>query len=178
MIGKITGGSISSLTASCTVYVELGSFVVIHDRSRKFWGTITELSHPQVPAELASMTLTGARFQPEASIHLKRMSVGGDAPIPVKQLPSLGAEMHEADQSDIECLFGPSTPPNWVIGTMGGGHNLPMDLERLVKRPVGIFGATGTGKSFIARVLLSGLIQNRVGGNLIFDFHGGAPRRA
>ena len=172
MIGKITGGSISSLTASCTVYVELGSFVVVHDGSRKFWGTITELAHPQVPAELASMTLTGPRFQPEASIHLKRMSIGGGAPIPVKQLPSLGAEMHEADQSDIECLFGPSTPPSWVIGTMGGGHNLPMDLERLVKRPVGVFGATGTGKSFIVRVLLAGLIQNRVGGNLIFDFHG------
>jgi hypothetical protein len=172
MIGIITGGSIVSLTASCTSNVELGSFVVIHDGPRKFWGTITELSHPQIPAELATMPLTGSRFQPVAGIHLKRMSTAGSDPLPVKQLPSLGSEMHEADQSDIERLFGSSSPPNWVIGTMGGGHNLPIDLEKLVKRPVGIFGATGTGKSFTVRVLLAGLIQNRVGGNLIFDFHG------
>jgi hypothetical protein len=172
MIGKITGGSISSLTASCTSNVELGSFVVIHDGARKFWGTITDLSHPPVPPELVSMTLTGSRFQPEAGINLKRMSVGGSDPVPVKQLPSLGSEMHEADQLDIERLFGSSAPPSWVIGTMGGGHNLPIDLEKLVKRPVGVFGATGTGKSFTVRVLLAGLIQNRVGGNLIFDFHG------
>ena len=178
MIGKITGGSISSLRATCAVNAELGSFVVIHDGARKFWGTITDLSHPQVPAELVSLTLTGSRFQPEAGIDLKRMSIDGSDPLPVKQLPSLGSEMHQAGQNDIERLFGPSTPPNWIVGTMGGGHNLPINLERLVSRPVGIFGATGTGKSFIARVLLSGLIQNRVGGNLIFDFHGGAPRRA
>lgn len=171
-IGMITGGSIASLKASCETNIELGSFVVIHDGPRKFWGTITELSHPQVPAELASMTLTGSRFQPEAGINLKRMSTAGSDPLPVKQLPSLGSEMHEADQSDIEKLFGSSSPPNWVIGAMGGGHNLPIDLEKLVKRPVGIFGATGTGKSFIVRVVVSGLIQNRVGGNLIFDFHG------
>ena len=172
MIGKITGGSISNLTASCAAQVDLGSFVVIQDGARKFWGTITELSHPQVPAELASMTLTGSRFQPEASINLKRMSTDGGDPVPVKQLPSLGAEMHEANQSDIERLFGSTSPPNWVIGTMGGSHHLPVDLDRLVKRPVGVFGATGTGKSFTARVLLSGLIQHGVGGNLIFDFHG------
>jgi hypothetical protein len=171
-IGKITGGSIASLTASCEADVELGSFVVIHDGARKFWGTITELSHPQVPAELASMSLTGSRFQPEAGINLKRMSTAGDEPLPVKQLPSLGSEMHEADQSDIERLFGPSAPPNWVIGTMGGGHNLPIDLEKLVKRPMCILGATGTGKSFTAKVVMAGLIQNKVGGNLIFDFHG------
>jgi len=54
---------------------------------------------------------------------------------------------------------------------MGGGHNLPINLERLVQRPVGIFGATGTGKSYTVRVLLAGLIQYGVGGNLIFDFH-------
>ena len=118
MIGIITGGSIGSLTASCSETVELGSFVVIHDGPRKFWGTITELSHPQIPAELATMPLTGSRFQPVAGIHLKRMSTAGSDPLPVKQLPSLGSEMHEADQSDIERLFGSSSPPNWVIGTM------------------------------------------------------------
>lgn len=156
MIGKITGGSIGSLTATLSKMTDLGSFVVIRDGARKFWGTITELSHPQVPAELAAMELTGSRFQPEAAIHLKRMAVGDSEPLPVKQLPSLGSEVHQAGQRDIEMLFGSSAPPNWVIGKMGGGLNLPIDLEKLVKRPVGIFGATGTGKSFTVRVVLAG----------------------
>ena len=172
MIGKITGGSIGSLTATLSKMTDLGSFVVIKDGEKKYWGTITELSHPQVPVELAAMELTGSRFQPEAAINLKRMAAGDSGPLPVKQLPSLGSEVHQAGQKDIEMLFGPTTPPHWVLGSMSGGHNLPINLERLVQRPIGIFGATGTGKSFIVRVLLAGLIQYGVGGNLIFDFHG------
>jgi hypothetical protein len=125
-----------------------------------------------VPAELASLPLQTSRFQPEAAIHLKRMSSGDSGPMPVKQLPALGSEVHQADQRDIELLFGPSTPPHWAVGTMGGGHSLPINLERLIRRPVGVFGATGTGKSYTVRVLLAGLIQHGVGGNLIFDFHG------
>jgi len=178
MIGRITGGSVSNLRGTLSDGVELGSFVVIRDGPRKYWGTITDLSHPQVPPELAQVTLSGSRFQPEAGIDLKRMSAGGCEPLPVKQLPSLGSEIHQAGPEDIEALFGPTTPPSFVVGSMGGGHDLPVNLERLVKRPVGVFGATGTGKSFTVRVLLAGLIQHGVGGNLIFDFHGGAPRRA
>jgi len=172
MIGIITGGSIASLTATLSEMTDLGSFVVIRDGARKFWGTITELSHPQVPVELASMPINTSRFQPEAAINLKRMSSGNDGPQPVKQLPSLGSEVHQAGQRDIERLFGPTTPPNWVVGYLSGGHSLPINMERLVQRPVGIFGATGTGKSYTVRVLLAGLIQHGVGGNLIFDFHG------
>ena len=172
MIGKITGGSIGSLTATLSKMTDLGSFVVIRDGARKFWGTITELSHPQVPVELAAMELTGSRFQPEAAIDLKRMSTGNDDPQPVKQLPSLGSEVHQAGQKDIEMLFGPTTPPNWVLGYMGGGHSLPINLERLTQRPLCVLGATGTGKSYTVKVLLTGMIQHGVGGNLIFDFHG------
>ena len=145
MIGKITGGSIANLTATLSETADLGSFVVIRDGDTKFWGTITELSHPQVPAELASMPIhNSSRFQPEAAVHLKRMSSGDSAPLPVKQLPALGSEVHQAGQQDIEMLFGPTTPPHWVVGTMGGGHSLPINLERLIRRPVGVFGATGT----------------------------------
>jgi len=106
MIGIITGGSIASLTATLSEMTDLGSFVVIRDGARKFWGTITELSHPQVPVELASMPINTSRFQPEAAINLKRMSSGNDGPQPVKQLPSLGSEVHQAGQRDIERLFG------------------------------------------------------------------------
>lgn len=178
MIGKITGGSIESLTATLSKMTDLGSFVVIREGDRKYWGTITGLSHPQVPVELAAMELTGTRFQPEAAIHLKRMSAASGEPQPVKQLPSLGSEVHQAGQKDIDMLFGPSTPPNLVLGYMGGGHSLPINLEKLNQRPLCVLGATGTGKSYTVKVLIAGSIQHGIGGNLIFDFHGGAPRCA
>jgi uncharacterized protein len=40
-----------------------------------------------------------------------------------------------------------------------------------VQRSSGIFGATGTGKSFLTRILLAGLIQHDKASVLIFDMH-------
>jgi DNA helicase HerA-like ATPase len=48
----------------------------------------------------------------------------------------------------------------FVIGeTIEQGYPVGLDLEKLVKRSSGIFGATGTGKSFLTRMVLAGLMQ-------------------
>jgi hypothetical protein len=44
-------------------------------------------------------------------------------------------------------------------------------LERLVERSNGVFGKSGTGKSFLTRLLLCGAIKSGVASNLIFDMH-------
>src|SRR4029450_1881884 len=44
-------------------------------------------------------------------------------------------------------------------------------LARLVERSNGIFGKSGTGKSFLTRLLLCGTIKGQVAANLIFDMH-------
>ncbi|HMN60101.1 MAG TPA: DUF87 domain-containing protein, partial [Anaerolinea sp.] len=46
-----------------------------------------------------------------------------------------------------------------------------LDPEKFVQRSSGIFGATGTGKSFLTRLILAGLINSNVAGALIFDMH-------
>ena len=46
-----------------------------------------------------------------------------------------------------------------------------LDLERLTERSNGIFGKTGTGKTFLTRLVLAGLIKNEKAVNLIFDMH-------
>ena len=46
-----------------------------------------------------------------------------------------------------------------------------LNLERLVERSNGIFGKSGTGKSFLTRLLLCGAIRTDVASNLIFDMH-------
>jgi DNA helicase HerA-like ATPase len=46
-----------------------------------------------------------------------------------------------------------------------------VDLRRFVERSNGIFGKSGTGKSFLTRLALAGVIQTGVAVNLVFDMH-------
>ena len=46
-----------------------------------------------------------------------------------------------------------------------------IDLDRFVERSNGVFGKSGTGKSFLTRLLLSGVIRKDAAVNLIFDMH-------
>jgi hypothetical protein len=46
-----------------------------------------------------------------------------------------------------------------------------IDLNRLVERSNGIFGKSGTGKSFLTRLILCGIIRSGVASNLVFDMH-------
>ena len=46
-----------------------------------------------------------------------------------------------------------------------------INLNRFVERSNGIFGKTGTGKSFLTRLVLCGLIKNKKAVNLVFDMH-------
>ena len=46
-----------------------------------------------------------------------------------------------------------------------------IDLEKFVQRSSGIFGATGTGKSFLTRAVLAGLIRYNKASVLVFDMH-------
>ena len=47
--------------------------------------------------------------------------------------------------------------------TIEQGHPVRLDLKRFVQRSSGIFGATGTGKSFLTRMVLAGLDVRRHG---------------
>ena len=51
------------------------------------------------------------------------------------------------------------------------GYPVCLDLARFVKRSSGIFGATGTGKSFLTRMVLAGLMKTDVAAALVFDMH-------
>ncbi len=51
------------------------------------------------------------------------------------------------------------------------GYQVRLDLERFVQRSSGIFGATGTGKSFLTRMVLAGLMCENVAAALVFDMH-------
>jgi hypothetical protein len=94
-------------------------------------------------------------------------------PMPVKTLPSHHAAARLAGEADIAEIFGkPSDEGNFVIGsTREQGHPVCVDLDKFIQRSSGIFGATGTGKSFLTRILLAGLIDHDRASVLVYDMH-------
>lgn len=95
-------------------------------------------------------------------------------PIPVKTIPSHFAPVYEADKEDVAHIFGDEKKSNAYFTI---GNPLDMDtpvclnLEKLVERSSGIFGKTGTGKTFLTRLVLAGLIKNNKAVSIIFDMH-------
>ncbi|MBD2093703.1 ATP-binding protein [Trichocoleus sp. FACHB-591] len=95
--------------------------------------------------------------------------------MPVKTIPSHFSQVHEASERDFRAVFGWEDDPhrrNFAIGQpIDMDVPICVDLDRFVERSNGVFGKSGTGKSFLTRLLLSGIIRKQAGVNLIFDMH-------
>ena len=94
-------------------------------------------------------------------------------PLPVKTLPPHHAPVRLASPGDIAEIFGkPEQSGNFTIGyTLEQEHPVCLNLDKFVQRSSGVFGATGTGKSFLTRIVLSGLIHYNRASILVFDMH-------
>ena len=93
-------------------------------------------------------------------------------PKPVKTVPAHHADVRPADESDVAEIFGVEGPGVFHIGnTIEQDYKVCLDLNKFVKRSSGIFGATGTGKSFLTRMVLAGLMKEDVAAALVFDMH-------
>ena len=94
-------------------------------------------------------------------------------PLPVKTIPPHHAEVRLAEEGDIAEIFGRSEEKgNFVIGyTREQGHPVCLNLDKFVQRSAGVFGATGTGKSFLTRIVLDGLIHYNAASVLVYDMH-------
>jgi hypothetical protein len=94
-------------------------------------------------------------------------------PEPVKTVPQHHANVRLARAGDIAEIFGKEDQGGYfrIGNTLEQGHPVCVNLDKLVQRSAGIFGATGTGKSFLTRVILSGLVKRDKTSVLIFDMH-------
>jgi hypothetical protein len=93
-------------------------------------------------------------------------------PLPVKTVPPHHSKVFLASKGDIAEIFGRDEKGNFEIGgTREQGHPVRMKLDHFVQRSAGIFGATGTGKSFLTRIVLAGLIHFNAASVLVFDMH-------
>lgn len=96
-----------------------------------------------------------------------------DTPIKVKTVPDHHAPVKLANAEDIAQIFGEEDGKTiFRVGeTREQGHAVCLDLGKFVQRSSGIFGTTGSGKSFLARMILAGLIHANIASALIFDMH-------
>ncbi len=94
-------------------------------------------------------------------------------PLPIKTVPAHHAVARLASAGDVAEIFGvPGEGANFEIGrTREQDHPVCIDLEKFVQRSSGIFGATGSGKSFLTRIILAGLIKHNTASVLVFDMH-------
>ena len=95
--------------------------------------------------------------------------------LPVKTIPAHFSQVFEASESDFRAVFGWEDDPlrrNFSIGQpLDMDVPVCLDLDRFVERSNGVFGKSGTGKSFLTRLLISGIIRKQAGVNLMFDMH-------
>jgi hypothetical protein len=94
-------------------------------------------------------------------------------PLPVKTIPPHHARVRMASPGDIAEIFGEvEKEDNFVIGyTREQAHPVCLNLDKFVQRSSGVFGATGSGKSFLTRLVLAGMIQYNRSSVLVFDMH-------
>ena len=94
-------------------------------------------------------------------------------PLPIKTVPAHHAVVRLASAGDVAEIFGnPESKGFFIIGnTREQDHPVCINLDKFVQRSSGIFGATGTGKSFLTRIILAGLIQHNAASVLVLDMH-------
>jgi uncharacterized protein len=192
LIGHIIAGSLAEgliMRVSPSTHldeIKTGKFVSIIGEKNIFFSLITDLKlevtnqdillfPPDTDEQLLNDILrqkdiyATAILRPMLALNEKKQ------PMPVKTIPGHFATVYEATAQEVALIFGDEAEASKRYFNIG--HPLDMetpvclDLERLVERSNGIFGKTGTGKTFLTRLILAGLMHQDKAVNLIFDMH-------
>ena len=88
-----------------------------------------------------------------------------------KTIPEHFAPVYAASQADIDVVFRAQGADAFALGSPQGmeSASIRLDLGTLASRSVGVFGASGSGKTFLARMLLAGLVKEGQAVSLVFD---------
>jgi hypothetical protein len=192
-LGTVIGGSLSAglqvkLNPGLTLEkLAVGRYVVIQGKEsgRTFFGLITDIALQSSNPELAHRPPSAEdEFLAEVyrgevaygTMHVTPMLAldqGDDQPRPIKTIPSHFSAVYEASAEDVERVFGAEDKTHFYLGTPleMDAVQVNLDLARFVERSSGVFGKSGTGKSFITRTLLAGVIKSDLASVLIFDMH-------
>ena len=192
-LGMVIGGSLSKgldVKLDRRAVIEglaVGRYVVVHGQTqRRFFSIVTDVAldstnpliekyPPAADAEFVRQVYAGTTSF--GRLHVAPMLVldpGETEARPVKTVPSHFAPVYEASAEDVSLIFGDATQEGYFhIGEPLEMDDIPvaLNLARFAERASGVFGKTGTGKTFLTRLLLAGMIKHGQAVNLIFDMH-------
>lgn len=191
MVGMVVGGSLSKgldvkLEPKAPVEeMAVGRYVVIEGIQTKFFGMITDVlldnTNPMIQSLPPDVSDPFLHEVYQGSTVFGRVQVApmlvldteASEPRPVKTIPSHFSKVRAASEEDVNMVFGEEDETHFYIGDPLDMEavRVNLDLQRMAERSVGVFGKSGTGKSFLTRILLAGMIQKRVAVSLIFDMH-------
>jgi len=137
----------------------VGRYVVIRGQTgKRFFGMITDIAletrYPEIEQSPPS--------DPEGYIARAYRGTLTSARLHI-------TPMLTVDQSTGEIRPAKTIPTHFA--PVFEGTRISLDLHRFVERSSGIFGKTGTGKTFLTRMILAGIIQEQAAVNLVFDMH-------
>jgi DNA helicase HerA-like ATPase len=199
-LGIVVGGSLSQglnvkLDRSAVVEgMAVGRYVVVRGQTgRRFFSIITDVAldstNPVIEktppdtsdeflARVYQGTSTFGRLEVSPMLVLDPSTDSGrdqdsGEPKPVKTVPAHFSPVYEATEEDVNRVFGAEDERHFYVGTPLDMEKVRvhLNLERLVERSSGVFGKSGTGKTFLTRMLLAGIVKQDVAVNLIFDMH-------
>ena len=190
-LGVVVGGSLSKGLVvkldrqQAIEELAVGRYVVVHGANNtRFFCMLTDVvldsSNPGIqndPPDIGDPFMRDVYSGTAAYgvVNVAPMLLIGDdeRPKPVKTIPSHFTPVHNASAEDVNAVFGAEDETHFNVGApLELEHtNINLDLVRLVERSVGVFGKSGTGKSFLTRVILAGVISKGQAVNLIFDMH-------
>ncbi|MCH7706413.1 MAG: ATP-binding protein, partial [Chloroflexi bacterium] len=194
-MGIVVGGSLSRgvevrLDATFPVErVKVGGFVTIRGQSQRFFGIVSDValetsdqsvrgSPPDMSDPFVASVISGTgayaivNVVPQLVLNNDPLSII-EGPQSARSIPAHFTPVFQASDEDIRMVFGAEDERRvWVGSPLDMEETrVCLDLEELVKRSNGVFGKSGTGKSFLTRILLAGILQKGVAVNLVFDMH-------
>ncbi len=190
-LGVVIGGSLNKgLDVKLDRETEIedlavGRYVVVRGKHKRFFCMVTDIvldsTNPAIrsdPPDLSDPFLSDIFVGTAAfgTVHVAPMlSIDEESsePKPVKTIPSHFMPVEIATAQDVNDVFGSEDATHFNVGSPLELEQtqVNLDLRRLVERSSGVFGKSGTGKSFLTRVILAGVIQRDQAIALIFDMH-------
>ena len=164
----------------------VGRYVVIEGATgRKFFSIVTDIALDNTNPDLAKSppdpddAFTAHVYGSALAFGMLKVAPmlllesGASEPKPVKTVPAHFSTVYPATEEDVNRVFGQEDARHWHIGAPLDMESVKvnLDLQRFVERSSGVFGKSGTGKSFITRTILAGIIKAGSAVNLIFDMH-------
>ena len=192
-IGRVVGGSLSKnlqirLEPSTSVEdITVGTYLTISGSKARILGIVVDisigftdsnvesnslnLSNPLV-SKIVNETVIFGSLTVKPMVILPEIKGAAEDISPAKTITEYYAPVYFTTDDDIALVFGSEDQKHFSLGTpLDMETKVCLDLEKFVTRSNGIFGKSGTGKTFLTRLLLIGILQKNVASCLVFDMH-------